>query len=49
MKKTWNEPEIVSLDVQETMASTKPQEELDGAYGAIFGGYGYDDTNCGKS
>ena len=28
--KTWNGPDIVSLDVQETMSSITPKEELDG-------------------
>lgn len=28
--KTWNEPDIVSLDVQATMTSITPKEELDG-------------------
>jgi len=45
----WKEPEIVTLEVSETMANITPCEHPDEAFGDIFNGQGYDGCNCGKS
>ena len=34
--KTWNGPDIVSLDVQKTMSSITPKEEFDGVQYDFF-------------
>jgi len=56
MAKEWNQPEIVSLDLQETMSSITPHEAHDDIYGGVFydeetnpGGQGYWGGDCGKS
>ena len=36
MLKEWLIPEIVTLDLQETMNSNQPDMEPDGAYGDVF-------------
>ncbi len=43
MKKNWNNPAIEDVSINDTMNSTQPNTETDGAYGDIFGendGYG---------
>lgn len=50
MTKEWVNPEIVSLDVQQTSYSNQPDKDPDGVYGAIFpGGYGRECDTCPES
>ena len=46
---TWKEPEIVTLELSETMFNINECEHPDDGYGGIFaGGRGFDGCNCGN-
>jgi len=47
--KNWNEPEIITLELSETMFNITECEHPDDGYGGIFaGGRGFDGCQCGN-